>query len=275
MIATCCAFAGAQHAAANPAACGAFLPVETGKVWYFEPTLSVITVTPVAGQITPRQPKDIAIKVTDVQTTATGGARVTLEETFDKVVVPTTVTCEKAGIVVDPKSFLFSGEPGGAFGIELADVVRPGVTLQTTGAGARAKFAAEWSDDLKATYRRPAHVKGSDLGSGALELTRRWISEGDEKLIIVDTTYDTTKLALDTTGKVIAKGSEKPFDMRQAISTLWFARGTGLVKVQNSYGHAYQRRLTPPTPATATATPVPPSPPAPPVPPAPPAAANP
>lgn len=247
--------AAAHPAFANPAACGPFFPVAIGKVWYFEPAQSTVTVAPTAGAIMPRQPKDIAIKVVDIQTTATGGATVALEETFDKVTVKTTAVCEKGSIRIDPASFLFAGEPGGVFGIELSDVVRAGVTWQLSNASARATFSGEWQDDLKASYRRPTHVTGADLGSGQLELVRRWVNEGDEKIIVVDKTYDTTRLALDTTGKVVAKGSETPYNIRQAINTLWLSRGSGLVKVQNSYGHAYQMRLTPPPPPTAPAAP--------------------
>lgn len=245
----------ANVAIANPAACGPFFPVEVGKTWYYEPAQSVITVTPTAGSIMPRQPKDISIRVAAIETTATGGATVSLEETFDKVAIKTTVTCEKGNLTIDPASFLFSGEPGGVFGIVLADIVRTGFTWQTNGITPRATFREEWHDDFKANYSRPTHVTGANLGAGTLEIVRRWVNEGDEKVIIVDKTYDTTRLALDTTGKINAKGSDKPYDLRQSINTMWFSRGTGVIKVQNSYGHAYQLRLTPPAPPTMPAAP--------------------
>jgi hypothetical protein len=158
-------------------------------------------------------------------------------------VVTSSVTCAEAKLDISPDSFLFAGEPGGYQGLDVSKVERlKGTSLQLT-KGVIGE--AEWREDLVMQWAHTPH-KGSEakLGSGKLEIERRFTPQEPEEITTKMGKYQAEKLGLTTTGRVTLDNpspQNKPMELpANWISQIWLANGVGLVQALNSFGHMYQ-----------------------------------
>jgi hypothetical protein len=241
----------------NLGACGAkILPLVEGNQWTYEAVQAPLSPDDKVKRISPLQPKTVVITVKSVDAKKGADTVVTLEEKIttdvtkdpkkpivDDHVITTTITCGPKKFEISPDSFLFAGEPGGYYGLKLDDFQRPkGTSLTLINGGIGDK---DWGEDIVAHWKRAA-TPGSEakLGSGKLELERRFTPQQPEVIVSRNGSYRAEKLALVTTGRVTLDGATpdtKPMELPAGwISTLWLAEGVGLVQALNSFSHQYQ-----------------------------------
>ncbi len=251
--------AKADKAGAGGMACGVtLLPFVPGATWTYNPAVAPLPAPDAIRRIAPAQPKQIIITVKSVE--AKGEETlVSLEEklTYDRTkpgeektkpvseerAITTTVTCSETKFDVAPDSFFFAGEPGGYVGLEVSKLERiKGTSLQLV----KGKIGeAEWREDLVLQWAHTPH-EGTDakLGSGKLEIERRFTPQVPEPITTKMGKYDAEKIGLITTGRVTVENAHpnmKPMELPAGwISQLWLAEGIGLVQALNSYGHMYQ-----------------------------------
>lgn len=250
------AAAGAGPKGKSAPACGAkLLPLVLGNSWTYAPIPSPQPPTDQIKRISPTQPKQIVVTVKDVQASKAETV-VTLEEkiTIDRTVEPkkplldeytytSTITCNDKKFDISPNSFFFAGEPGGVFGLDISQLDRvkgTSLSLKKSGIG-----SAQWGEDLKMTWaRKPTEGSGAKLGSGKLELERRFTQQDPEPIATKQGVYRAEKIGLITTGRVTLDNPSpnmKPMELpANWISQLWLADGVGLVQSLNSYAHMYQ-----------------------------------
>ena len=249
----------AKAAGASKApACGAkVLPLAVGNQWTYN---SIAAPTPPNDQIkrlSPPQPKAIQITVKSVEAKG-GDTVVTLEEKMtvdrtrdpkkpeiDEYTYESTVTCNDKKFEISPNSYFFAGEPGGVLGLEItkADHLK-GTSLTLTKGGIG---EAEWREDLAMTWKRvPVEGSGAKLGSGKLELERRFTPQNPEQITTkTGEMFKAEKLGLITTGRVTLDNpgnpNHKPMELpANWVSQLWLTDNVGVVQTLNSYGHMYQ-----------------------------------
>jgi len=263
------AVASAQHRRSQPAdaksgsgptgkstpACGAkVLPLVEGNTWTYVAIPSPTPPEDAIKRISPTEPKQIVITVKklakqDKDTIATLEEKVTLEHNkdgkpFDDTYsYESTITCNDKKFDISPNSFFFAGEPGGTLGLEITKLDRPkGTSLQLTKGGIG---AAQWGEDLVLLWqRKPTEGSGAKLGSGKLELERRFTPQDPEPVTTKQGMYRAEKIGLVTTGRVTLDNPSpglKPMELPAGwFSQLWLAEGVGVVQALNKYAHMYQ-----------------------------------
>ncbi|MEZ4366878.1 MAG: hypothetical protein R2939_11385 [Kofleriaceae bacterium] len=224
---------------AKAGACGvAAMPLAVGNSWTFVPVPPPVEPSPAAKLFLPLQPKEVTITVTDV---ATAGAvtTVTLEENVDGTKIASTIVCGGGKFEIAPQSFLYAGEPGGWLDLEFSTWTSSGPSWVLTGS----KFAPEWREDVKATWRR----LGADKATGSLELERRVAIDGVEEVSTAAGQFKATRMIVELTGRVTLDKpvqAKAPIEMpANWINALWFADGVGPVQVLNAYAHMYSLDL--------------------------------
>jgi hypothetical protein len=247
----------AQPKTKSKPACGVtLLPLVVGNQWTYSFVPAPVGATPDIVRISPATPKGFVITVKDIETKGPDTV-VSLEEKFtydftkdskkqviEERVVNSTITCNAKKFDISPESFYFSGEPGGFMGLSVDKLDRKGTSIVLTGG----KIGeAEWPEDLLIVYtKKPTEGSGVRLGSGKLELERRFTPLETEDVMTKSTAFPKTeKLAIKTTGRVTLdkpltpdlKPMELPADW---VNVLWFSPGTGIVQTENRYAHRYQ-----------------------------------
>lgn len=247
--------------------CGAkMLPLSEGNSWTYE----AVEAPPPAdaaedqmrksiARLRPTQPGTVTVTVKSVDAQKGKDTVITLEETTtvvpengdkdkpkqDTRTIETTITCnDKGKFEIDPQSFFFAGEPGGAYGLTIDDLQRSRDTslkLVKGGIGDQ-----PWREDIVMHWTRvPTPNSNAQLGSGKLELERQFTPEQPEMVISKLGSWRAEKLALVTTGRVTldhpkSQGA-KPMEMPAAwLNTIWMAHDVGVVQVLNRYSEMYQ-----------------------------------
>jgi hypothetical protein len=224
---------GGAAAAVGSPACGIdFLPLVPGHQWtykFFVPEES----TPPAGQLHVPEPESLTIQVVKVEAHG-DSTQITLSESYRKVTVETVLTCDKERLLIPPDSFFFAGEPGGGIGIQLDKLERKGDSvLLDKGLG------EDTFQEFNATaIRKPADGTGAVIPAARLEIERKMTAKGkdtvetdagqQQKAIRVDIQL-TGRAALDVQ-------KDKPFNMPAFDSSMWFAPGIGVVRVETKIG---------------------------------------
>lgn len=239
-------------------ACGAkVLPLVEGNSWTYVSIAAPLPADDQIKRIAPGQPKKIVITVKSIDkgdktkdTVAHLEEKVTVERLKDgkpfddEYSYDSTITCNDKKFDVSPGSFFFAGEPGGFFGLDLTKIDRPkGTSIQLT-KGTIGE--AQWGEDLVILWsRKPTEGSGAKLGSGKLELERRFTPQDPEPVTTKQGMYKSEKIGLVTTGRVTLDnpGAKdlKPMELPAGwVSTLWLAEGVGMVQSLNKYAHMYQ-----------------------------------
>lgn len=233
-------------------------PLAVGNTWTYVMVPSPLPPDDQIKRISPTQAKQIDITVKTIDEGKKGGDTVvTLEEKttldltkdpkkpqLDEHTITTTITCNAKKFEISPDSFFFSGEPGGYIGMKLDDVQHvKGTSWNLTNGGIG---EGEWREDLAAKWTRVPH-EGSEakLGTGKIELERRFTPQPQESISAKAGVYTAEKLGLITTGRVTldtpASPDTKPMELpANWISTIWVAPGAGIVQTLNPYAHMYQ-----------------------------------
>ena len=249
--------AGTAPTSKTASVCGVkVLPVSVGNTWTYKMVPAPIPPDDQIKRISPPQPNQIVITVKAVDAKKGADTVVTLEEKtttdltkdpkkplLDEHTITTTITCNAKKFEISPDSFWFAGEPGGYVNLKLDGVEHPkGTSWQLTNGGIG---DAEWREDLTAKWTRvPTQGSDAKLGSGKLELERRFTPQQPESIKTTLGTYNSEKLGLITTGRVTLDGAAadaKPMELpANWVSTLWIAEGAGVVQTLNAYAHMYQ-----------------------------------
>jgi hypothetical protein len=277
--------AAAQRKKAVPAAgkaapaCGVkLLPLVVGNTWTYNPVPAPTALPEALQRLAPNQPKNVVITVLSVEKKGTETVA-TLEEkhAFDmsrdpkepkivEQVVTGTITCsDKGKFDIDPVLFFFAGEPGGVHGLQFDKFERKKETSIKLTKGVIGEN--EWIEELAGHFTRTPS-KGSEttkLGSGKIEMERKFTPQPQEQVNTKMGSYTAEKLGLITSGRVTLDAAlspeGKPCTITKTdpvkktetkepsaacelpanwISTLWLADGVGLVQSLNSYAHMYQ-----------------------------------
>jgi hypothetical protein len=242
--------------------CGArVMPLVEGNQWTYGQVQAPLEPDDKVKRISPAEAKTVVITVKTVDAKKGADTVVTLEEktttdltkpgdkkpVIDEHVVTSTITCSATKFEISPESFFFAGEPGGYYGLTLDKFERSRDTSWKLVAGGIGD--KEWREDVVAHFTRvPTPGSDAKLGSGKLELERRFTPQNPETVITKLGTYPAEKLALVTTGRVTLDGAAldatgKPQQMELPagwISTIWLSDGVGVVQVLNAYAHQYQ-----------------------------------
>lgn len=248
----------AKAGAKVAAACGVkMLPLAVGHQWTYNPIPAPLPPPEAIRRLSPTQPKAIQITVKaidqkDGETVVTLEEKLTIDRTrdpkkpeIDELTYDSTITCTDKKFDVSPNSFYFAGEPGGVLGLEITKVDHlKGTSLQLT-KGAIGE--AEWREDLAMQWKRtPTEGSGAKLGSGKIEIERRFTPQQPEDITTkAGMQYKAEKLGLITTGRVTLENpgnpNHKPMELpANWVSQLWLASNVGVVQTLNSYGHMYQ-----------------------------------
>lgn len=247
---------GAGATGKTAGACGAkILPLVEGNSWRYVSVPAPLPAESAIARIAPAQPNTIVITVKKVEkqgtdTIATLEEKVTIDRTREKdkpiieeYAYESTITCTDKKFDVSPNSFFFAGEPGGYLGLEITKLDRKNTSMALTKGGIGEN---EWREDLVILYaKKPTEGSGAKLGSGKLELERRFTPQEPEQVVTKQGAYKSEKIGLITTGRVTldAPGSPtmKPMELPAGwVSTLWLADNVGMVQALNKYAHMYQ-----------------------------------
>lgn len=216
------------------------LPLTPGNQWtYIGAPASRQLDQREAAQV-PKQPEKVILTVTDSVTNA-GVTTVTLEEQSFLAekepprVLTTTITCSQQKFDIPVESFLFSGEPGGYWGLEMTNITRKG----TTWALQRGLLPdLKWREDLIITWKRVGVA-----GSGKLEMEREIVPQDRQQVTTPAGVFNAEPLAIITTGRVFVDGATagaEPYPFKEGMTnTLWVMDGIGLVQAENSFMHRY------------------------------------
>lgn len=253
----------------TPPACGArILPLVVGNTWTYKPSAprtakgEDIKPDPAFNRIIPKQPEEVVITVTNIETTGQettvsleekSSFSITVEKKSDKslstskseLLVKSTIVCSRTKFEISPESFLFSGEPGGAREIAFSEIKRSQDTSWKLVNGTMSENP--WREDIVATFQRTAAPAAKvKLSGGKLELERKFIPEAPESISVVsgEQYAQVDKMTLTTTGRVTLDEAKapnaKPMDLPQGWNTrYWIKNDVGLVRVLNSFAHQY------------------------------------
>jgi len=258
------------------AVCGVkIIPLVVGNEWTYEPvTMATVVVDDSIKKFVPLEPRKIVIKVVSVDAPpkAGGDTTVNLEETttwdiskdtkpklVDRM-IKTTIVCNTKKFDIDPSSFFFAGEPGGAYDLTFDKIERPKGTSFTLVNGAIGE--APWGEDIVAHFTRSARANtNAKLLGGKLELERRFTPGAPENMNVkLGGPYRAEKLQLKITGRVTLEGGieELPPDWTSNdktctvvpggfkcdlpanwVTLIWLTNDVGFLRMQNTYAHVY------------------------------------
>ena len=221
------------NAAVGAPACGIdFLPLAQGRQWtykFFVPEDSA----PPAGQLHVAEPETVTIQVVKVESQG-DSTKITVSESYRKVTVETVLTCDKDRLLIPPDSFFFAGEPGGGIGIQLDKLERKGDSVLLDKGLGESTF-----QEFKATaIRKPTDGSGAVIPGARLEIERKMTAKGKDT-IESDTGEPQRAIRVDIqlTGRAaLDVQKDKPFNMPAFDSSMWFAPGVGVVRVQTKTG---------------------------------------
>ena len=223
----------AAGAAVGSPACGIdFLPLTPGRSWtykFFVPENS----TPPAGQLHVPEPESVTIQVVKVEAQG-DGARITVNESYRKVSVETVLECNKDRLLIPPDSFFFAGEPGGGIGVKLDKLDRKGDSVLLDKGLAEDTF-----QEFKATATRtPTEGSGAVIPGARLEIERKMTARGRDTIEQEDgQSQKAIRVDIQLTGRAaLDVQKDKPFNMPALDSSMWFAPGVGLVRVETRTG---------------------------------------
>jgi hypothetical protein len=244
----------------SPPACGVkILPLVVGNSWKYESVVAPQAAIEAIAKIAPLEPKFFTITVVSIDAPKAPSidtlvhleekvtydiSRDTAKPKLEERTVNTTVTCNAKGkFEVSPDSYFFAGEPGGYYGMTIDKVERPRDTTYKLVNGTIGQD--EWREDLVAHFSRsPTAGVEAKLGSGKLELERKFTPAQPEAVSTKMGGYNAEKLGLITTGRVTLDGTApdaKPMELPAGWqSVLWLASGVGMVQSLNAYAHEYQ-----------------------------------
>jgi len=217
-------------------ACGIdFLPFTPGAVWVYQ-SVAPDEQKPPRG-IEADAPEEVTIKVVAIDTKG-ASSTISLEESFRKVAVQTTIECSKGSMTVDPSSFFWAGEPGGGQLMKLVDVKRSGTSYP----GAKGlKKGTTLNEEFKATVERKAANERAKIPSGQVEMERE-MAIGDREVITTNGgEMKAFRVDVSLSGRSKLDG-DKAGEREMAAgakAVLWFAPGQGLVKVINRFNQAW------------------------------------
>jgi hypothetical protein len=230
-------------------ACGEnVIPLVVGNEWVYQPVGVPGAPPPDPNDFRkyPQRAKKITIDVVGVET-ANNVTTVSLQEDVDGRKLKTTITCTGDKFTIDPQSFFFAGEPGGAYHVEFSSFEhKDGTTLKLAGGSLS---GPDWRDDVVGQWKQtPTQGADAKLWQGKLEIERYFKIAGKDNITTTAGNFPgAQKVTLDVTGRVTldppdANPSEFPAGLQNKF---WFVDGVGLVQVQNSYGppdygHMYQ-----------------------------------
>jgi hypothetical protein len=260
--------------------CGAkIIPLVVGNEWTYTPiTLSGVVVDETIKKFVPNEAKKVVVKVTAIDAPAKAGGDTTvhLDETTTwdtskdakapKLVdrkISTTIVCNPKKFEIDPSSFFFAGEPGGAWDLTFDKVEHPkGTSFALVNGGIG---EAPWGEDIVAHFARTAHTntKAKLLG-GKLELERRFTPGTPENMNVklageVAGPYKAEKIQL--TGRVTLEGgaealppdwtsNDKTCSVTPAgfkcelpanwVTIIWLSNDVGILRMQNTYAHVFE-----------------------------------
>jgi hypothetical protein len=235
--------------------CGAkILPLVEGNKWTYGYVESGVPLRDDLLKLTPSEPMSIVISVKSIETKGDETV-VTLEEKstadlskdpkkhiLDERTINSTITCSRTKFEISPDSFLFSGEPGGYFGLTFDKFERPKDTTWKLTNGTIGD--QPWREDIVAHFvRTPVEGSGAKLDSGKLELERKFVPAQPEQINTKVGLYTAERLALTMTGRVTldhpqpdSKPAELPIGW---TNQLWLVPNVGVVQVLNAYSHKY------------------------------------
>jgi len=212
-----------------------FLPFTPGTTWVYQ-AVAPDEQKPPRG-IEADAPEEVTIKVVAIDTKG-ATSTISLEESYRKVVVQTTIECSTGSMMVDPSSFFWAGEPGGGQLMKLVDLKRTGTSYP----GAKGlKKGTTLNEEFKATVERKAATERAKIPSGKVEMEREMVigdrevittSTGDQKAFRVD-------ISLSGRGTLDGDKAGEREMAAGAKAVLWFAPGQGLVKVINRFNQAW------------------------------------
>jgi hypothetical protein len=146
----------------------------------------------------------------------------------DTITITSTIRCNgKDKFEISPESFLFAGEPGGAFDVAFTSFERKkdkGWKIVATSGNFQ---EAEWTEEILAAWKRsPPKGQEADMGSGRLELERRFVPQEPTQLNTISedgksfrTWPKVEKLQLVISGRVFLDNSlapeKKPCSMKE------------------------------------------------------------
>ena len=143
-------------------------------------------------------------------------ARTRRSPTLDERTLTTTITCNAKKFEISPDSFFFAGEPGGYYGLTLDKIERPqGHELEADERRPSARPSGARTSSCTGRARRRAGSEAK-LGSGKLELERKFTPQQPESVITKVGSYTAEKLGLITTGRVTldnASPDAKPMEL--------------------------------------------------------------
>ena len=260
-------------------ACGAkIFPLAAGSTWTYNPVAAPAAAIDAIARISPQQPKQIVVTVTDIEKKGKDTV-ISIEEKHGfaiddpksespKIVETTvkgTIVCDgKNKFDISPELFWFAGEPGGVHGLTFDSFERKKETSLKLTKGTIGE--AEWIEEIAAHFTRQAtEGSGAKLAAGKLELERKFTPQVPEKIITKMGNYTAEKLGVIQSGRVtfdtVLSPNGKPCTVMQMdpekktevkvpsthcelpanwISTIWLAEGVGVVQTLNSYAHMYQ-----------------------------------
>lgn len=234
--------ANAQRGKKSKPACGIkYLPLAEGNSW----TYASVDQSPIKRRgIKMPPPASFTATVISVKGSS-NSATVTLEESYRDEKKQTTITCDSKGMVVDPQSFFYTGEVGGGIGMTITDIKRS----ETTWPG-RSGFSkgGTWREDIVATVTR-AVAPGAKLEkhqAARFEIERTVTVKGKETATTPMGEFRRAQLVkLDIEGRATGEG-EKSVGMPTAEAKFWFIDKTGVVRVENRFGHIWELTQTVP-----------------------------
>lgn len=235
--------------------CGVrILPLVEGNKWTYGFVESGVPPRDDLLKLTPSEPMQITILVKSIETRGDETV-VTLEEKsvadlskdpkkhiLDERTINSTITCGRNKFEISPDSFLFSGEPGGYFGLTFDKFDRPKDTTWKLNNGTIGD--APWREDIVAHFiRTPVEGSGAKLDSGKLELERKFTPAQPEQINTKVGLYTAERLAISITGRVTldhAQPDTKPAELpANWVNQLWLVPNVGVVQVLNAYSHKY------------------------------------
>lgn len=232
-------------------------PMAVGNQWTYVMVPSPLPPEDPIKRISPPEPNQIDIKITDIKTDPkTKDTVVTLQEKstidiskdpkkpqLDERTITTTITCNAKKFEISPDSFFFAGEPGGYIGLTLDSVVHKASSWALTNGGIG---DAQWREDVSMKFTRtPKEGSQAQMSSGKLDLERQFTPQPTESVSTKAGAYTAEKLGLTTTGRVTLDKTlspdTKPFEVpANWVSTIWIAQNAGVVQTLNPYQHMYQ-----------------------------------
>jgi hypothetical protein len=277
----------------TPPACGVkVLPLVAGNSWTYNSVgardikCAPIVVRDDLSRLVPPAPKTIKITVKSVDSKDPKDPKAdtvaTLEEvsTYEvrdtkggkphttDVTIQSTITCNKTKFEISEKSFFFQGEPGGYQELTFDKFERkkdPGWKLTATGGIGD----QEWREEIVAHWTRAAAKGDAKLGSGTLEIERRFIPQNPQNIATKFGTYTAEHLGIEVTGRVKldkpVAPEGKPCTVKEPdgkekdgtpkfkdklveqcdlpanwLNELWLVENVGVLQTLNTYAHMYQ-----------------------------------